>query len=605
MKILIVRSVEETAPGFFTPEQVQEADAHAGDIASGTAWIPKRASYLASLLPEDLQRTVSITRVPPKRLLIIGVPVFLAGVFANFLGPAATFHVLYNPLTALVLWNLLIFVVFVVAGISSLPRAATVPGWKRRATDGNTPPTDKKVPPHHRRVMPFSHRVMASLWMRLNQISGRLHGGESNLPVSDVLKKFWEYYTGCCGALASSRLRLLFHVCALALIAGAIAGMYVRGVFLEYAVVWRSTFVLDPEVIRLLLNLCMGLPSQILTGSLIPEAQVRELMSASGSPAASWIHLLTVTTLLFAALPRAVLLCLEAVRLRAGALFVKADMAGPYYEEITRKAWEIKTDALRKQIDTILSRQTVSFSERVALFVREQLYDKSIVPLLTSFREEGGRIADLEKTIKTYCRDFEKPLEHYITALQDDMRSSLSSDIFSLIGSTTADPDLAIDHGSVYTSVEGASRSRGEELTDTFAGMVHMTITTVITGTIATVSGGLGKSIGVAIISVLLHTTGPVGLLIGAVIGLMVAGGVSWATKDMVSEAVKDYPLPSLMMRTLFSEDKLREKIEEGRAQIYLQVEEETRRQMGITSERLRESLLASLMSVMRTGRQS
>ncbi|MGE5237599.1 MAG: DUF2868 domain-containing protein [Chloroflexota bacterium] len=598
IKILIVRSTEEREPRFFSAAQLEEAESQAGEIAEGPDWIQRRSSSLFALLPESLRGTCALTHLPPNGLLLVSLTAFLVGVASNFLGPSASFRILYNPLIALVLWNVLVFLAFLTAGIVKIGGS----GRSSRVARGKTVNAGGGEAPGARTTVPLRQRMWVSLWTRAYRSqSGERVPKESVLSAAVILRDFWPRYLACCGRLSSARIKLLFHVGALALIAGAVAGVYMRGVFFEYAVVWRSTFIRDPELVRILLNIVLAVPSYVVTGDFITPAEVRELMSAGGAPAAQWIHVLIVAALIFAVLPRLVLLTAEVFTLKTTTLSFMADTSDNYFAGITRRAWERKVEALRGQVDSILSEESSQFSDAIAAYVRDQLYDRAIVPRLSEFRDRGGRIADLESAIKASCEEFEQPLEGYIAAAQELFKASVTARIETVMGRQLSGLNLALEKAAVYRSAEGASALRGEDLTDTFAGVIHVTIATVITGTIATVSGGFGKSLGVAVISVLLHASGPVGWLVGAIIGLLVAGGVAWATKDRISDAVKEYSMPSFVTKRILSRERLAEKVEEGRLKIFTEVKAEVQRQLNQALGTMEEALLLNMIKVLKS----
>jgi len=80
-------------------------------------------------------------------------------------------------------------------------------------------------------------------------------------------------------------------------------------------------------------------------------------------------------------------------------------------------------------------------------------------------------------------------------------------------------------------------------------------------------SGGLGKSLGVAIVAMLLHTTGPVGFLIGLIVGSVVAVGAWWLGKEKIANAVETLDLPAVVVKTALWESRFQRLIDDGRKQ--------------------------------------
>jgi hypothetical protein len=69
--------------------------------------------------------------------------------------------------------------------------------------------------------------------------------------------------------------------------AGAIAGMYVRGLFFAYRVTWESTFVNDPGVVAFLLRGLLGPAAHLLGRPLPAREDVLRLLAPEGDPAGS------------------------------------------------------------------------------------------------------------------------------------------------------------------------------------------------------------------------------------------------------------------------------------------------------------------------------
>ena len=90
---------------------------------------------------------------------------------------------------------------------------------------------------------------------------------------------------------------MALHLAAVAVAAGALAAMYLRGLGLEYRAGWDSTF-LDAQAVHRWLNLLLG-PASALSGIALPEPAQLEALRFSTGPgenAARWIHLYALTT---------------------------------------------------------------------------------------------------------------------------------------------------------------------------------------------------------------------------------------------------------------------------------------------------------------------
>lgn len=91
------------------------------------------------------------------------------------------------------------------------------------------------------------------------------------------------------------------------------------------------------------------------------------------------------------------------------------------------------------------------------------------------------------------------------------------------------------------------------DIGDTIGG----TIVTTVALAVGSISGGIGKSLGIAIISGLLGVSGPLGLLIGGVITAVSLGGFYKFKRDKISGMIKDIPLPSVVTAVILTDAKI------------------------------------------------
>src|SRR5262249_12126311 len=174
-----------------------------------------------------------------------------------------------------------------------------------------------------------------------------------------------------------------------ALAIGAVAGMLVRGIFFEYAMVWRSTFVRDPGVVADVLRIALG-PASLALGRPLPTAADAErMMSAGGVPAAPWIALWVVTAGLFVLLPRPGLMAEATRRRRMRARRIELSLDDPYYETLLAGVRRAEIERIQGEIDADVRAEIARLVETIGEFVCVRLYDERLVPQLRAFRETG------------------------------------------------------------------------------------------------------------------------------------------------------------------------------------------------------------------------
>ncbi|HSM21363.1 MAG TPA: DUF2868 domain-containing protein, partial [Rubrivivax sp.] len=139
--------------------------------------------------------------------------------------------------------------------------------------------------------------------------------------------------------LAVARAALLLHLAAAALAAGLVAGLYLRGLVLDFRVGWQSTF-LDAATVQAVLSTLLA-PAVAVTGIAVPDAAALEALrvgpeGAAMASAAPWIHLYAAMLGLFVVLPRLALAVWSAARSHWLSRHVALPKDDPYFQRLLR-----------------------------------------------------------------------------------------------------------------------------------------------------------------------------------------------------------------------------------------------------------------------------
>ena len=127
----------------------------------------------------------------------------------------------------------------------------------------------------------------------------------------------------------------ILHFAAAALALGVIAGMYVRGLVLEYHASWESTF-LEPSAVRAIVAVAYA-PGALLTGLTVPDvAAVAAIRSPGGEIAARWLHLMAGTLAAVVIVPRLVLALVAGMVERHRAARIPLPLDEPYFQRLLR-----------------------------------------------------------------------------------------------------------------------------------------------------------------------------------------------------------------------------------------------------------------------------
>lgn len=216
-------------------------------------------------------------------LLAIGVGL-LVGITADVFGSGRELNLLAPPAWLVILWNLGVYLILLARRFGHGP-GASLPqtGWIVRAT-----------------------RSLMDLRFRRSTAPTGTAGSHAS-----ALADFGVAWTRASLPLTTARLSTLLHAASAAVAVALIAGMYLRGLVLEYRVGWSSTF-LQTDTVHSLLSFLLA-PALWLSGIQLPDAQQMEALRDASSlgreeaSAALWIHLYALMLILIVVLPRTLL----------------------------------------------------------------------------------------------------------------------------------------------------------------------------------------------------------------------------------------------------------------------------------------------------------
>jgi len=237
--------------------------------------------------------------------LAVGLGLLL-GVAFDRIGSAQTINLLAPPVWALIAWNLAVYAILLLRGVLG----SATPGLLRQ--------------------------LLGSLWQRWRA---------RRLPPAGDSAAAWTQFAGdwaaCSQPLYSARFAALLHLAAAAVGLGLMAGLYLRGLVLDYRVGWQSTF-LDAATVHAWLSTLLA-PALALSSQSLPDVaalQALRLPQAGTSvpaSAAPWIHLYALQLLLLVLLPRLLLALWAGLRARRLQAQLPLPLAEPYFQRLLRQ----------------------------------------------------------------------------------------------------------------------------------------------------------------------------------------------------------------------------------------------------------------------------
>jgi hypothetical protein len=277
-----------------------------GETAADDAFIARRAALAVERLrtrERNVDRLLASVAWPSWLGWILPVLALAAGFAIDAIGAGQRVNLLAPPLLALLAWNLAVYAAVFIRGTWALVDARA------------------------RGLGPI-----ARLAARLAHVTGAppKRGGK-------VAAQFVAEWMQASARLTAARLARVLHASAAALALGALAGLYLRGIALEYRAGWESTF-LDAGAVQALLAAVLG-PAAAATGIALPDIEGYERLrfaAGGGANAAPWLHLYAVTLGAAVVLPRLLLALVARWREQRLATRFPLPLDDPYYRSLLR-----------------------------------------------------------------------------------------------------------------------------------------------------------------------------------------------------------------------------------------------------------------------------
>ncbi len=277
-----------------------------GAQASIATFVSRRALLAMERLRErkhPVARLARAWRWRPWVGTLVVLAAFIAGAATNAIGSAQRINVLYSPVAPLVVWNLVVYLLLV-AGFIVHFGDASEPGPLRRL---------------------------------VARAAGGLRGarGHRDETTAQALTGFVADWRRRATPLYAARAARVLHFAAAAFAVGTLAGLYVRGLGLEYRATWESTF-LEPSTVRAILAIVFA-PGAWVTATPVPDvAHIAAIRAPASENAAPWLHLMAATLACIVIVPRIVLALLTAVLERHRARHLVDDFSDPYFQRLLR-----------------------------------------------------------------------------------------------------------------------------------------------------------------------------------------------------------------------------------------------------------------------------
>ena len=310
LKVIATRAVENTdsARSLWTDEDRAWASRAAAEVvgadASPDAFVARRASLAVEKFAgrqPAFGRAVRALRWRPWVGVVVVTFAFALGFVLDQVDHAQRINILAPPVLGLLVWNLVVY-------------AAIVVGYVVRYGDAAEP---------------------GPLRSALVRLAGGLSRPRRGGAIRETLVAFVDDWARRSASLYAIRATRILHLAAAALGAGVIAGLYMRGLALEYRASWESTF-LDASTVRSIVAFAYW-PGALLSGIPVPDVDaVTAIRAPATENAARWVHLMAATVAAIVIVPRLVLALVAGLVERHRATHWQLPLDEPYFQRLLR-----------------------------------------------------------------------------------------------------------------------------------------------------------------------------------------------------------------------------------------------------------------------------
>jgi hypothetical protein len=236
----------------------------------------------------------------------------LLGLIGNSIGSSQYINLINPPILIVVLWNLFTYILLLLHFFRSFLKRTNVQlGWKVKLVQFIKHKTN------------FDSRDLS----------------ENN--IIQIVKTFERLWFESSASLSFYRVATFLHALAATFATGLIIGLYLRGLVFDYRVAWESTFLSANNVHNVLSTVLY--PATLLSGISLPDVEALDAIRIvhggldSGISAAPWIHLYSITLLLFIVLPRTALMLWNLMRSYWLAKYFTLPVDNEYFARLKRQ----------------------------------------------------------------------------------------------------------------------------------------------------------------------------------------------------------------------------------------------------------------------------
>ncbi|MDR2762448.1 MAG: rod shape-determining protein [Planctomycetaceae bacterium] len=209
--------------------------------------------------------------------------------------------------------------------------------------------------------------------------------------------------------------------------------------------------------------------------------------------------------------------------------------------EFERKQIELKstTPLFVQKIGDEIKRELNRGRDKIVNKIAVDLFDNKIRPILISFRENGGTISNLETEISKEAMAFEENINKLVNGEIGDSLTALFAMVLENARDWLKKNDLRMGVVQDNTNFKAGKVDIGAvdpKVAELIVGVVNTIVGAIIMIIVANICGGGGMAI---------IMTGPIGLVIGAILGVAVGILTVSVGREKAMTMAKNFKIPS------------------------------------------------------------
>jgi len=242
------------------------------------------------------------------------------------------------------------------------------------------------------------------------------------------------------------------------------------------------------------------------------------------------------------------------------------------FETTRNKLKEELPDFCRTKVRPLVQKTTDTYVSDVATDITLELFDKKISPVLQEFRDSGGSLASLKKTVSSTAKSFEPELRKIVDNRMRTLRMGLPEQVRNVLTTWIESHGLSLGEARIEQGSEISidSDAIGSGAPDLYGGIMD-TVGWFVVGIATSIGAILCGGTGTAIL-----VSGPIGLVGGAVLALVIAYLTVRHGKEKAAKLAEKWEAPAWVIKRALTGPKIHKAREAFRSQLEETLRHET-----------------------------